>query len=250
MGPIGVAEHLAPFLPGKGLEDAGRVSSAPYGSASILPISWAYIAMLGAEGVRRSTELAILNANYLAARLGDVYPVLYVGSNGTVAHECILDCRPLTAASGVSVDDIAKRLMDFGFHAPTMSFPVVGTLMIEPTESESKAELDRFADALLAIRAEVAEIESGAVPLASSALRNAPHTAVDLLRDEWARPYSREKGAYPAAWVRHRKYWPPVRRIDNVYGDRNVVCACLPTEAYAEASGETQLLVMTGADAG
>ena len=250
MGPIGVAEHLAPFLPGKGLEDTGRVSSAPYGSASILPISWAYIAMLGAEGVRRSTQLAILNANYLAARLGDVYPVLYVGANGTVAHECILDCRPLTAASGVSVDDIAKRLMDFGFHAPTMSFPVVGTLMIEPTESESKAELDRFADALLAIRAEVAEIESGAVPLASSALHNAPHTAADLLRDEWARPYSREQGAYPAPWVRHRKYWPPVRRIDNVYGDRNVVCACLPTEAYAEASGETQLLVMAGSDAG
>jgi len=244
MGPIGVAEHLAPFLPGKGLDDAGRVSSAPYGSASILPISWAYIAMLGADGVRRATELAILNANYLAARLRDAYPVLYVGANGSVAHECILDCRPLTAASGVTVDDIAKRLMDFGFHAPTMSFPVVGTLMIEPTESESKAELDRFADALLAIRAEVAEIESGAVPLESSALRNAPHTAADLLRDEWARPYTREAGAFPAAWVRHRKYWPPVRRIDNVYGDRNVVCACLPIEAYAEASGETQLVVL------
>ncbi|HEX7950495.1 MAG TPA: aminomethyl-transferring glycine dehydrogenase [Candidatus Limnocylindrales bacterium] len=246
MGPIGVAEHLASFLPGKGLDDHGRVSSAPYGSASILPISWAYIAMLGADGVRRSTEIAILNANYLAARLGDAYPVLYVGANGTVAHECILDCRPLTAASGVTVDDIAKRLMDFGFHAPTMSFPVVGTLMIEPTESESKAELDRFADALLAIHAEAAEIEAGKVPLASSALRNAPHTATDLLRDEWARPYTREAGAFPAPWVRHRKYWPPVRRIDNVYGDRNVICACLPTEAYAEASGETQLLVMAG----
>ena len=243
VGPIGVAEHLAPFLPGKGLEDHGRVASASFGSASILPISWAYIAMLGADGVRRSTEIAILNANYLAARLRDAYPVLYVGANGTVAHECILDCRPLSAASGVSVDDIAKRLMDFGFHAPTMSFPVVGTLMVEPTESESKAELDRFADALLAIRAEVDEIESGAVPVASSALRNAPHTAADLLREEWARPYSREKGAFPAPWVRHRKYWPPVRRIDNVYGDRNVVCACLPVEAYAEASGETQLLV-------
>ncbi len=244
MGPIGVAEHLAPFLPGKGLEDRGRVSSAPFGSASILPISWAYLAMLGADGVRRSTEIAILNANYLAARLRDAYPVLYVGANGTVAHECILDCRPLSAASGVTVDDIAKRLMDFGFHAPTMSFPVVGTLMIEPTESESKAELDRFAEALLAIRAEVAEIESGAVPVASSALRNAPHTAADLLSEEWARPYSRAAGAFPAPWVRHRKYWPPVRRIDNVYGDRNVVCACLPVEAYAEASGETQLLVM------
>ncbi len=246
MGPIGVAAHLAPYLPGKGLDEPGRVSSAPYGSASILPISWAYVAMLGTEGVRRSTQIAILNANYLAKRLGDAYPVLYVGANGTVAHECILDCRPVTAASGVTVDDIAKRLMDFGFHAPTMSFPVVGTLMIEPTESESKAELDRFADALLAIRAEIAEIEAGRVPVASSALRNAPHTAADLLREEWARPYSREQGAFPSHWVRARKYWPPVRRIDNVYGDRNIFCACLPTEAYAEASGETQLLPLAG----
>jgi glycine dehydrogenase len=246
MGPIGVAAHLRSFLPGIGLDEPGRVSSAPFGSASILPISWAYIAMLGAEGVRRSTQIAILNANYLAKRLGDAFPVLYVGDNGTVAHECILDCRPLTAASGVTVDDIAKRLMDFGFHAPTMSFPVVGTLMIEPTESESKAELDRFADALLQIRAEIADIEAGRVPVASSALRNAPHTAADLLREEWARPYSREQGAFPLPWVKHRKYWPPVRRIDNVYGDRNVVCECLPVEAYAEASGETQLFAMTG----
>ena len=246
MGPIGVAAHLAPFLPGKRLDEPGHVSSAPYGSASILPISWAYIAMLGPDGVRRSTEIAILNANYLAARLGDAYPVLYVGANGTVAHECILDCRPLSAASGVTVDDLAKRLMDFGFHAPTMSFPVVGTLMIEPTESESKAELDRFADALLAIRAEVAEIESGMVPLETSALRNAPHTAADLLRADWARPYSREQGAFPAPWVEHRKYWPPVRRIDNVYGDRNVVCECLPVAAYAEAAGETRLITLVG----
>jgi glycine dehydrogenase len=246
MGPIGVAAHLRPFLPGVGLDQPGRVSSAPYGSASILPISWAYVAMLGAEGVRRSTQIAILNANYLAARLGDAYPVLYRGANGTVAHECILDCRPIAATSGVTVDDIAKRLMDFGFHAPTMSFPVAGTLMIEPTESESKAELDRFADALLAIRAEIADIEAGRVPLASSALRNAPHTAADLLRDEWARPYSREQGAYPASWVKHRKYWPPVRRIDNVYGDRNVICECLPVSAYAEAAGETQLLALAG----
>ena len=246
MGPIGVAAHLAPFLPGKALAEPGHVSAAPYGSAGILPISWAYIAMLGTDVVRRATQIAILNANYLAARLGDSYPVLYVGAHGTVAHECILDCRALTAASGVTVDDIAKRLMDFGFHAPTMSFPVVGTLMVEPTESESKAELDRFADALLAIRAEIAEIEAGAVPVASSALRNAPHTAADLLRVEWARPYSREAGAFPAPWVQHRKYWPPVRRIDNVYGDRNIFCACLPTEAYAEASGETQLLGVAG----
>ncbi|MBI2776647.1 MAG: aminomethyl-transferring glycine dehydrogenase [Chloroflexi bacterium] len=244
MGPIGVASHLVPFLPGRGLGDPGRVSSAPYGSASILPISWAYIAMLGPDGVRKATEIAILNANYLAARLRDAFPVLYVGAHGTVAHECILDVRPATAASGVSVDDVAKRLMDFGFHAPTMSFPVVGTLMIEPTESESKAELDRFADALLAIRAEIAEIEAGRVPLEASALRNAPHTASDLLREAWARPYSREAGAFPAPWVRARKYWPPVRRIDNVYGDRNVVCDCLPVEAYAQASGETRLLVM------
>jgi glycine dehydrogenase len=246
MGPIGVAAHLAPFLPGKGLEDAGRVSSAPYGSASILPISWAYVAMLGADGVRRSTEIAILNANYLAARLHDAFPTLYVGANGTVAHECILDCRPVTAASGVTVDDIAKRLIDFGFHAPTTSFPVVGTLMVEPTESESKAELDRFADALLQIRAEIAEIEAGSVPLEASALRNAPHTAADLLRDEWARPYTREQGAFPLPWVRARKYWPPVRRVDNVYGDRNVVCACLPVEAYARSAGETQLVGTAG----
>jgi glycine dehydrogenase len=246
MGPIGVAAHLAPFLPGTGLEASGRVSSAPYGSASILPISWAYVAMLGAEGVRRATELAILNANYLATRLHEAFPTLYVGANGTVAHECILDCRPVTAASGVTVDDIAKRLMDFGFHAPTMSFPVVGTLMVEPTESESKAELDRFADALLQIRAEVADIEAGTVPVASSALRNAPHTAADLLREEWARPYSREQAAFPLPWVRARKYWPPVRRIDNVYGDRNVACACLPVEVYARAAGETQLVGTAG----
>ena len=244
VGPIGVAAHLAPFLPGKGPDERGQVSSAPYGSASILPISWAYIAMLGPEGLRLSTQIAILNANYLATRLGDAYPILYVGANGTVAHECILDCRAVTASSGVTVDDIAKRLMDFGFHAPTMSFPVPGTLMVEPTESESKAELDRFADALLQIRAEIAEIEAGAVPVESSALRNAPHTAADLLRAEWARPYTREHGAFPLPWVKARKYWPPVRRIDNVYGDRNVVCACLPVEAYAEAAGETQLLAM------
>jgi glycine dehydrogenase len=246
MGPIGVAAHLAPFLPGVGLDAPGHVSSAPYGSASILPISWAYIAMLGAEGVRRATEIAILNANYLAVRLHDAFPTLYVGAQGMVAHECILDCRQVTAASGVTVDDIAKRLMDFGFHAPTMSFPVVGTLMVEPTESESKAELDRFADAMLQIRAEIAEIEAGTVPAGASALRNAPHTAADLLRDEWARPYTREQGAFPLPWVRTRKYWPPVRRIDNVYGDRNVVCACLPVEAYARAAGETQLLAVTG----
>ncbi len=246
MGPIGVAMHLAPFLPGTGLTDPGRVSSATFGSASILPITWAYVAMLGTVGVRRSTQIAILNANYLTKRLDEAFPVLYVGANGTVGHECILDVRPATAASGVTVDDIAKRLMDFGFHAPTMSFPVVGTLMVEPTESESKAELDRFADALLKIRAEIAEIEAGTIPLESSALRNAPHTAADLLREEWARPYTREQGAFPLPWVKARKYWPPVRRVDNVYGDRNVVCSCLPIEAYAEAAGETQRLEVMG----
>ena len=242
MGPIGVAKHLAPFLPGRALSDEGRVSSAPYGSASILPISWAYIAALGSEGLQRSTEIAILNANYLAARLGDAYPILYRGANGTVAHECILDVRAMSAASGATVEDIAKRLMDFGFHAPTMSWPVAGTLMVEPTESESKAELDRFVDALRAIRVEIAAVESGSMPIESSALRNAPHTASDLLRTEWARPYSRDEGAFPLPWVRARKYWPPVRRIDNVHGDRNVVCACLPVEAYAVAAGETALL--------
>ncbi len=242
MGPIGVAAHLAPFLPSRELGGEGRVSSATVGSASILPISWAYIATLGPDGLRRSTEIAILNANYLAARLRDAFPILYTGRNGTVAHECILDVREMTASSGVTVEDIAKRLMDFGFHAPTMSWPVAGTLMVEPTESESKAELDRFIDALRAIRAEITAVESGSVPAEQSALRNAPHTAADLVRGEWARPYTREQGAFPLPWVRARKYWPPVRRIDNVHGDRNVVCACLPIEAYATAAGETALL--------
>jgi glycine dehydrogenase len=242
MGPIGVVQHLAPFLPGRVLGDEGRVSSAPYGSASILPISWAYIAALGAEGIRAATEIAILNANYMAARLRDAFPILYTGRTGTVAHECILDVRPVTEESGVTVEDIAKRLMDFGFHAPTMSWPVAGTLMLEPTESESKAELDRYIDALRAIREEARLIAAGGAPLEQSALRNAPHTASDLLRSEWARPYTREQGAFPLPWVKARKYWPPVRRIDNVHGDRNVVCACLPVDAYAEAAGETALL--------
>jgi glycine dehydrogenase len=246
MGPIGVVERLAPFLPGRGLGDEGRVSSAPYGSASILPISWAYIAALGANGVRAATEIAILSANYMAARLRDAFPILYTGRTGTVAHECILDVRPITAESGVTVEDIAKRLMDFGLHAPTMSWPVAGTLMLEPTESESKAELDRYIDALRAIREEARAIASGSVPLEASALRNAPHTASDLLRSDWARPYAREQGAFPLSWVKARKYWPPVRRIDNVHGDRNVVCACLPVDAYAEASGETALLATQG----
>ncbi len=245
MGPIGVVQHLAPFLPGRALGEEGRVSSAPYGSASILPISWAYIAALGAEGIRSATEIAILNANYMAARLRSDFPILYTGRTGTVAHECILDVRAITEESGVTVEDIAKRLMDFGFHAPTMSWPVAGTLMLEPTESESKAELDRYVDALREIRAEIREIAAGKTPVEQSALRNAPHTASDLLRSDWARPYSREQGAFPLPWVKARKYWPPVRRIDNVHGDRNVVCACLPVDAYAEASGETALLTAT-----
>ncbi len=242
MGPIGVAQHLAPFLPGRALGEEGRVSSAPYGSASILPISWAYIAALGVDGIRAATEIAILNANYMAVRLRDAFPILYTGRTGTVAHECILDVRPITAESGVTVEDIAKRLMDFGFHAPTMSWPVAGTLMLEPTESESKPELDRYIDALRAIREEARTIAAGSAPLEQSALRNAPHTAGDLLRSDWSRPYTREQGAFPLPWVRVRKYWPPVRRIDNVHGDRNVVCACLPVAAYAEAAGETALL--------
>jgi glycine dehydrogenase len=246
MGPIGVVERLAPFLPGRNLGDEGRVSSAPYGSASILPISWAYIAALGADGVRVATEVAILSANYMAARLRDAFPILYTGRTGTVAHECILDVRPITAESGVTVEDIAKRLMDFGFHAPTMSWPVAGTLMLEPTESESKAELDRYIDALRLIREEARAIAAGSVPLEQSALRNAPHTASDLLRSDWARPYTREQAAFPLPWVKARKFWPPVRRIDNVHGDRNVVCACLPVDAYAEASGETALLAARG----
>jgi glycine dehydrogenase len=240
-----VVKHLAPFLPGRALGEEGRVSSAPYGSASILPISWAYIAALGAEGIRSATEIAILNANYMAARLRGDFPILYTGRTGTVAHECILDVRAITEESGVTVEDIAKRLMDFGFHAPTMSWPVAGTLMLEPTESESKAELDRYVDALREIRAEIRDIAAGKTPVDQSALRNAPHTASDLLRSDWARPYSREQGAFPLPWVKARKYWPPVRRIDNVHGDRNVVCACLPVDAYAEASGETALLTAT-----
>ncbi|MEX1020165.1 MAG: aminomethyl-transferring glycine dehydrogenase [Litorilinea sp.] len=239
MGPIGVAAHLAPYLPGHavvpnvGGDDAVRaVSAAPWGSPSILPISYAYIAMMGAEGLTQATKVAILNANYMAARLQKYFPVLYTGAHGRVAHECILDVRPLKKI-GVEVDDIAKRLMDFGYHAPTMSFPVPGTLMIEPTESESQEELDRFCDAMIAIHAEAQQIATGAWDADASPLRHAPHTAESIAAATWDRPYSREQGAYPAPWVRDAKYWPPVARIDNVYGDRNLVCACPPLEAYA-----------------
>ena len=228
VGPIAVRAHLAPFLPGRG--KAGAVSGAPYGSAGILPISWAYIAMMGADGLTEATKVAILNANYVAQRLAPHYPVLYTGAHGLVAHECIIDLRPLKETSGVLVDDVAKRLMDFGFHAPTMSFPVPGTLMIEPTESESKDELDRFCDAMIAIREEIRAVEEGRLPRDDNPLKNAPHAAASLLGATWTHPYSREQAAYPLPWVRIDKYWPPVGRVDHVYGDRHVFCSCPPVE--------------------
>ncbi len=224
MGPIGVVKELAPFLPGAG--KTGPVSAAPFGSASILPISWMYIRMMGPDGLKRATQNAILNANYIAKRLDAHYPVLFKGRNGFVAHECIVDPRALKASADVTVDDIAKRLMDYGFHAPTVSFPVVATLMIEPTESESKAELDRFCDALIAIREEARRVEKGEWPKADNPLKNAPHTAEAVVADDWTRPYSRETAAYPAAWLRERKFWPSVGRVDGAYGDRNFFCSC------------------------
>ncbi len=239
MGPIGVAAHLVPFLPGSpvvpgvgGEQSVGAVSSAPWGSPSILPISYLYIAMMGAGGLTEATKYAILNANYVAARLQPHYPVLYRGANGTVAHECIIDVRPLKEA-GIEVDDIAKRLMDYGFHAPTMSFPVAGTLMIEPTESESKAELDRFCEAMIAIREEIRSVEQGESDPHDNPLKGAPHTAQAVSSDEWDRGYTREQAAYPAPWVKEFKFWPAAGRIDNVYGDRHIVCTCAPIEAYA-----------------
>lgn len=241
VGPIGVAEHLVPFLPGHGTLDRGEqaigpVAAAPWGSAGILPISWAYIRLMGAEGLTQASRVAILNANYLATRLGEHYPVLYTGPNGLVAHECIIDLRPIKDATGVTVDDVAKRLMDFGFHAPTMSWPVAGTLMIEPTESETKGELDRFIEAMIAIRREIGDIEAGTVAVDEAALRHAPHTAEDLLAETWDRPYSRQQGAYPLPGIGESKYWPPVARVDNVYGDRHIVCTCPPIEAYLDAA--------------
>jgi glycine dehydrogenase len=234
MGPIGVKAHLKPFLPGhpalEGGDAAGTVSAAPYGSAAILPISYAYILTMGGDGLRQATEAAILAANYVAARLDKSFPVLYRNARGRVAHECILDPRPLEAACGVTVDDIAKRLIDYGFHAPTMSFPVAGTLMIEPTESEPLAELDRFCDAMIAIRAEIRAVEEGRIAIADSPLRQAPHTAADLVDDNWERKYSRAEACFPPGVGRMDKYWPPVNRIDHVYGDRNVFCVCPPVE--------------------
>ncbi|MDR6234199.1 aminomethyl-transferring glycine dehydrogenase [Pseudomonas oryzihabitans] len=236
VGPIGVKAHLAPFLPGHAhLErKEGAVCAAPYGSASILPISWMYLKMMGSAGLTRASQVAILSANYIARRLEEHYPVLYTGTSGLVAHECILDLRPLKDSSGVTVDDVAKRLIDFGFHAPTMSFPVAGTLMIEPTESESKQELDRFCDAMIAIREEISALESGTLDPQDNPLKNAPHTARELA-GEWTHPYSREQAVFPLPSLVDGKYWPPVARIDNVYGDRNLVCSCPPIEAYGEA---------------
>jgi glycine dehydrogenase len=239
MGPICVARHLMPFLPGHsvvktkaGSTAIGAVSAAPWGSASILPISWMYIAMMGADGLRHATEVAILNANYMARRLEPYFPVLYQGSKGRVAHECILDLRPIKSSTGIEVEDVAKRLMDYGFHAPTVSFPVAGTIMIEPTESESLAELDRFCDAMIAIHGEIQEIADGKADRANNVLKHAPHTARVVTSSAWDRPYSRERAAFPAAWTRDWKFWPSVSRINAVQGDRNLICACPPIDSY------------------
>ncbi len=237
MGPIGVKAHLEPFLPGHPETGGGEgpVSGAPYGSAAILPISWAYVLLMGGEGLTNATKVAILNANYIAKRLEGAYDILYKGQNGRIAHECILDTRPFNEAAHITVDDIAKRLMDNGFHAPTMSWPVAGTLMVEPTESETKAELDRFCDAMLSIREEIRDVEEGRIDPVNNPLKNAPHTVEDLVGD-WDRPYSREVGCFPKGAFRVDKYWPPVNRIDNVWGDRHLVCTCPPLEDYLEAA--------------
>jgi glycine dehydrogenase len=236
VGPCAVKSHLAPFLPrtlgGEG--KVGMVSAASFGSASILPISWMYIVMMGAEGLRKATQVALLNANYIAKRLAPHYETLYTGRNGLVAHECILDLRSIKDATGVSAEDVAKRLIDFGFHAPTLSFPVAGTLMVEPTESESLHELDRFIDAMIQIRDEIRAIEDGRLDPADNPLKNAPHTATMVAGSEWTHPYPRELAAFPLAVLKRQKYWPPVARVDNVHGDKNVMCACIPVDAYKE----------------
>ena len=244
MGPIGLKAHLAPFMADHSVQPTGEatrshagqgaVSAAPFGSASILPISWMYIAMLGGKGIKQATQMAILNANYIANALQDHYPVLYRGQNGRVAHECILDIRPIKAATGIAEIDIAKRLMDYGFHAPTVSFPVAGTIMVEPTESEPKAELDRFIDAMIAIRDEIRQIESGALPKDNNPLKHAPHTLDDIMGELWDRPYSRQQAVFPLPWIAAHKFWPYVNRIDDVYGDRNLNCACPPIESYTD----------------
>ena len=232
-----MAAHLAKFLPGHRVLEGGDaaigpVSAAPFGSASILPISWAYIAMMGGEGLTLATKYAILNANYVAKKLEAHYPVLYKGTNGTIAHECIVDPRGLKATAGIEVEDIAKRLMDYGFHAPTVSFPVAGTLMVEPTESEPKDELDRFCDAMIAIRHEIQDVIDGRSDPKDNPLKNAPHTSASIASDLWTHPYSREQAVFPLAFVRANKFWPTVGRIDNPYGDRNLICVCPPIEEY------------------
>jgi glycine dehydrogenase len=234
---VAVRAHLAPYLPSHGFhpdeakrEGIGPISAAPYGSAGILPISWAYVRLMGAAGLTRATASAVLSANYVAARLGEHYPVLYRGDSGLVAHECILDLRPLKALAGIEVEDVAKRLIDYGFHAPTMSFPVAGTLMVEPTESEAKDELDRFCEAMIAIRDEVRAIERGAADRADNPLKHAPHTAAAVGADAWTHAYGREQAAWPVSSLADGKYWSPVARVDNVYGDRNLFCSCVPVE--------------------
>jgi glycine dehydrogenase len=241
MGPIGVGKHLAPFLPNHPVQpieglaiDNDTVSSATWGSAAILPISWMYVAMMGEQGLKKATQVAILNANYLAKKLGEHYPVLYTGRNDRVAHECIIDMRPLKEASGITEEDVAKRLMDFGFHAPTMSFPVPGTLMIEPTESEPKEELDRFIEAMVTIRQEIAAVQNGQLDENDNPLKNAPHTAAEVCGNDWVHAYQREQAAYPVDGMQTGKYWPPVARIDNVYGDRNLFCACPAIDSYRD----------------
>ncbi|HCL86688.1 MAG TPA: glycine dehydrogenase (aminomethyl-transferring), partial [Comamonadaceae bacterium] len=232
VGPVCVVEDLVPYLPGHATAGiagkVGAVSAAPLGNAAVLPISWMYIRMMGAQGLQAATEVAILSANYISARLKDHYPTLYASANGHVAHECILDLRQFKESSGVMAEDVAKRLIDYGFHAPTLSFPVPNTLMVEPTESEDLAEIDRFIDAMIAIRAEIGQIESGALPRDDNPLKNAPHTAESLLGTQWDHPYPREAAAYPVDALRRNKYWSPVGRVDNVYGDRNLFCSCLP----------------------
>jgi len=239
VGPVAAKAHLAPFLPGHPMAQhdfhtGAPVSAAPYGSPSILPISWAYVRMMGADGLKAATAAAVLAANYVAVRLRDHYPLLYSGDNGLIAHECILDLRPLTASTGVTVDDVAKRLIDFGFHAPTMSFPVSGTLMVEPTESEDLAEIDRFIEAMIAIRVEADAVAAGDFPADDNPLRGAPHTAQSVIDGEWTHPYSREQAVYPVRSLIRGKYWPPVRRVDNTYGDRNLVCSCPSPEAFED----------------
>jgi glycine dehydrogenase len=241
MGPIGVAPQLVPFLPEHPVQRPdtagefaiGPVSAAPYGSPSILTISYVYIGMMGGEGLRRATQVAILNANYMAKRLSDHYDILYTDANGYVAHEFIVDCREFEKTAGVKIEDIAKRLMDYGFHGPTMSWPVAGTLMIEPTESEGQDELDRFCEAMISIRAEIQAIQDGTMDREDNPLTNAPHTMQQIGRDDWPHSYTREQAAWPAAWLRDAKFWPTVGRIDNTYGDRNLVCSCPPMDDYS-----------------